>query len=71
MEYIATVYTKTGHYYLGPDEDLKGIIDEAKEDIILGVGEFRVEQVYINPFDPETSMPDNDSDPRWMWIRPR
>ena len=68
-QYIATVYVVGGYYYIGPDSDLKSIINAAKEDIGKGKGEEQVEQVYVAPFDEETSMPDSDADPLWMWNR--
>ncbi len=71
MRYIATIYTETGHAYVGPDEDLKAVIAEAKSIVANWKAEYEspVTQVYVSPFDEETSMPDSDADPLWGWNR--
>ena len=72
MRYIATIYTDTGHDYIGPDEDLKGVITEAKSVAHNWKSEYPspVLNIYVSPFDEETSLPDSDADPLWMWSRP-
>jgi len=64
---IATIYTKGGYYYLGPDTDVN-LIKQAKEDIETGTDEYEVTQVYVSPIG-EDNMPDSDADPLWMWSR--
>ena len=72
MRYIATIYTDTGHDYIGPGEDLKGIIAEAKSVAQNWKSEYPspVLNIYVSPFDEETSLPNSDADPLWMWSRP-
>lgn len=71
MEFIATVYTETGHYYIGPDTyaNVKLEVDEALEGFAVGEDFYKeIIQIYVNEFDAETSMP-AESDPVWGWSR--
>jgi len=71
MRYVATIYTDTGQDYIGPDEDLKAVIAEAKSVAQNWKLEYPspVLSIYVSPFDEDTSMPDSDADPLWMWDR--
>jgi hypothetical protein len=68
-KYITTIYLETGHDYSGPDTDLKALIRDAQDVIDRPQYESPVTHVYISKFNPETSMPDSDRDPVWMWMR--
>ena len=65
-EYIGTVNTEGGHYYIGPGS-LNGLIEEAKEDIETGTGEFSVSSIYILECSDEYPCGNADKDPVWMW----
>ena len=71
MRYIATIYTDTGHDYIGPDGDLKAIIAEAKSVAENWRAEYSspVERIYVSPVNDETCLPDSDADPLWGWNR--
>ena len=73
-EYIATVYTETGYYYVGPDADFEAILEEVRGDLAdpsqASPGPSRITQVYVYDFDRLTSMP-KEGDPLWSWTRPR
>ena len=69
MEYIATIYTVGGYYYLGPDSDVSVLVFQAKEAIEDGTGEYLVEQVYVHPANEDCNMPDCDQDPVWGYSR--
>ncbi|MFH1486317.1 MAG: hypothetical protein ABIH46_09620 [Chloroflexota bacterium] len=68
-EYIATIYTETGHAYLGPDRDYDALLARAKQEIEDDAYPSPITNVYIYEYDPETSMP-SETDPLWMWVRP-
>lgn len=63
-DYIATLYTDTGHFYIGPDSYVN-VLKLVQQDI---AADTRILQVYIYEFDPVTSMP-AEIDPEWMWSR--
>ncbi len=69
MEYMAHVQTTGGHYYMGDGSTVKDIIAMCTEDIETGEGEYEVQRVYIQPYNPETGELDSDADPVWMWSR--
>ena len=63
--YIALVETEDGHYYIGPDADLKAVIASAKVDFSEDTS---IIAVYVE--DCIDSMPHNvGADPYWMATR--
>ena len=68
MQYIATIYTVAGHYYLGPDTNLRSLIADCKRDIKTGEGEYLITHVYIYNYSETTHMPEGE-DPLWGWMR--
>tara|TARA_Y100000310_G_C19997712_1_gene497010 strand:+ start:106 stop:306 length:201 start_codon:yes stop_codon:yes gene_type:complete len=55
IQYIATVYTDNGYYYLGPDN-----FANVKNQLIDDLSEIDVIKGYIYEFNDDTSMPDGD-----------
>ncbi len=66
MKYIALVtYNNDGYSYIGPDDDLKAIIESAKVDFAENDD---ITSIYVE--DCVDGMPDNvGNDPYWMVMR--
>ena len=60
QEYIATIYTGKGYYYVGPDADSTGIKELVMAD---RKADTTFEVAYLYKFNPETAMPEGD--PLW------